>query len=62
MAHVPKGKTTVRKYRAIQARYKELTGQPETNSDVAIRQIMTEFFITLPETVTRIITTQLNDE
>ena len=53
---------TIKKYRAIQKRYKQLYDEMKMRSDVCVALIMEEFYISAPNTVYRIIATELGAE
>jgi hypothetical protein len=54
--------TTIRKYKAIQIRYKQLYHEQSIRSDKSIEIIMDEFYIAQSTTVYRILNTTLPDE
>lgn len=54
--------TTIRKYRAIQNRYRELYHDMKLRSDYSVETIMNEFYISQSTTVYRILNTTLPDQ
>ena len=54
--------TTIRKYRAIQSRYRQLYHEQKIRSDYSVEMIMDEFYIAQSTTVYRILGTELPDK
>jgi hypothetical protein len=51
--------TTIRKYRAIQERYKELYHVQQLRGDVVMSKLQEEFFIAEINTIYRILNTEI---
>lgn len=59
--HIPKQAGTIRKYRAIKARFNELYNTHRIRYDDVIEKLMDEFFIMDSKTISRILSTDLPD-
>jgi len=56
---IPKQEVTRRKYRSIQNRFKELYNVKRVRYDDVIAQLMEEYFIMHPDTISKILNTEV---
>jgi hypothetical protein len=62
MHRQPKRHSTVEKYLAVQKRYRELFDGQRMRHDDVIEQLRHEFFIAHPNTVYKILATEISEE